>query len=203
MNCKRLRLWAVLLWLPLALFGQWKDRDTWQKPEEIMAAIGVKTGMVIGEAGVGDGYFTFKLSRKVGPTGIIYANEIAERHLKTIERRCRNEGIHNIKTILGRETDPLFPDYQLDMVVMVYVFHHLKRPQEFLENLKPDLKPGAPLVIVEQDPAKTGSSHFLPRKIILERIKSSGYRIRQILDFLEKDTIYIIEPRTVSNLEIP
>jgi ubiquinone/menaquinone biosynthesis C-methylase UbiE len=194
MKKKWLVLLAGLIGLHLVLFNQWIDRDSWQEPEKVMDALGIKPGMVIGEAGVGSGYFTFKLSKRVGPGGKIYANEIAGRHLKTIERRCRREGIHNIETILGTETDPLFPDGELDMVIMVYVFHHLSRPKAFLKSIKPDLKPGAPVVILEQEPQKTGSTHFLPRGTILKHIDNAGYRVKEILEFLKKDTIYVIEP---------
>ena len=111
------------------------SRDQWQQPERVMDAIGVKAGMIIGEAGAGRGYFTFKLSGWVGSTGKIYANEIDPHHLETIKQKCIERNIFNIETILGEEGDPLFPDGQLDMVIMVYVFHHLLSPTEFLQNI--------------------------------------------------------------------
>ena len=171
------------------------SRDQWQQPERVMDAIGVKAGMIIGEAGAGRGYFTFKLSGWVGSTGKIYANEIDPHHLETIKQKCIERNIFNIETILGEEGDPLFPDGQLDMVIMVYVFHHLLSPTEFLQNIARDLKPGATVVLLEQDPQKTGSTHFLPRKQVLKLIDMANYKIVRILEFLEKDTIYILKPK--------
>ncbi len=176
------------------LFPSPQNRDRWQQPEKVMDEIGVKTGMVIGEAGVGKGYFTFKLSKRVGPSGKIFANEIRQDLLDQINKKCRNQNITNIETILGETADPLFPDRQLDMVVMIYVFHHLNVPVEFMQNLKKDLKPGATVVILEQDPLKTGSSHFLPRRDVIRLIEESGFEIVKTLDFLEKDTIFITKP---------
>lgn len=179
------------------------DRDSWQRPEKVMDVIGVKPGMVIGEAGAGRGYFTFKLAKRVGDTGKIYANDISRRALNYIQGRCRREGIDNIEIILGEVENPLFPKSQMDMVIMVYVFHHLKRPVEFLKNIKPSLKPGAPLVILEQDPEKSDEAigHFLKKEVILDKVKESGYELVWIETFLPKDNIYIYRSIDVQSSE--
>ncbi len=75
------------------LFGQ--SRDTWQQPEKVMDKIGVKPGMVIGEAGAGHGYFTFKLAERVETEGKIYANDISQTALDAINL----SSIKNIHTV--------------------------------------------------------------------------------------------------------
>ena len=51
-------------------------RDKRMQPQRIMDSLRVKEGTIIGEAGAGEGYFTFCLSKRVGETGKIYANDI-------------------------------------------------------------------------------------------------------------------------------
>ena len=85
-----------------------------------------------GEAGAGRGYFTFKLARRVGRSGIVYANDIDEAALAQIESRCRSEGIQNIETVVGEIEDPRFPEEGLDLVIMVYALH------DFAERLLGD-----------------------------------------------------------------
>lgn len=190
-----------------SIAGDERDRDQWQQPEKVMDSVGVKPGMVIGEAGAGRGYFTFKLAKRVGDTGKIFANEIVERHLQYIDDRCRREGIQNIETVLGEIEDPIFPKGKLDMVFMVYVFHHLDRPIEFLRNIVPSLKPHATVVLVERDPDKwppgnknddrsyDSSRHdFMPNHIVLRRIEEAGYTLVKKETFLERDNIYVICP---------
>lgn len=169
------------------------NRDARLQPEKLMDAIGVKPGMVIGEAGAGEGYFTFKLSRRVGETGRVYANDIVERVLKVIERRSEREGISNITTILGEVEDPLFPKGALDMVFMIAAFHDFERKVEWLKNVKPYLKPGGTLVIVEWDSEKTGrsNSHLMTKDEILETVKKSGFKLDRIETFLPNHNIYI------------
>ena len=173
------------------------DREIWQPPGQIMDAVGVRAGMRIGEAGAGEGYLTFHLARRVGESGVIYANEISESDLETIRDRARSEGLNNIVTVLGGIEDPLFPEKDLDMIIMVYVLHHLDRPIEFLQNLEPYLKPGARVVIVEKN-HNIDRSHppqFMTNRQILETIEDSGYELERTETFLPRDTIYIYRIR--------
>lgn len=169
------------------------SRDARVQPEKLMDAIGVKPGMVIGEAGAGEGYFTFKLSHRVGETGRVYANDIVPRVLKVIEGRSQREGISNITTVLGEVEDPLFPKGALDMVFMIAAFHDFERKVEWLKNVQPCLKPGGTLVIVEWDPEKTGrsSGHLMTKDEILETVKKSGFKLDRIETFLPNHNIYI------------
>jgi tRNA A58 N-methylase Trm61 len=173
------------------------DRETWQPPEQIMDAVGVREGMRIGEAGAGEGYLTFHLARRVGDRGVVYANEISEGDLETIRNRARREDVDNIVTVLGETEDPLFPERDLDMVIMVYVLHHLDRPIEFLQNLEGYLKPDAPVVIIEKN-HNTERSHppqFMTGRQVLEAIEESGYELEKTETFLPRDTIYIYRVR--------
>ena len=169
------------------------DRETWQPPEQIMDAVGIRAGMRIGEAGAGEGYLTFHLARRVGGRGVVFANEISEGDLETIRDRAGREGVNNIVTVLGEIEDPLFPEKDLDMVIMVYVLHHLDRPIEFLQSLEAYLAPGAPVGIIEKNHYEDRSHppQYMTRRQILETIEDSGYTLERTETFLVRDTIYI------------
>ncbi len=188
------QIYITLIFISLLKFSIFsQDRDTWQQPEKVMDVIDVKKGMVIGEPGAGEGYFTFKLAKKVGKSGKIYANDINESKLETINERAKTENINNIKTILGNVSDPLFREIKMDMIIMVYVLHDLEKPVEFLKNLKSNLKPKAKLVILEQEPEKTGDYHFIEQKSLLKIVKDAGFRLHRTETFLAKDNIYIFK----------
>ena len=178
-------------------FDRDADRETWQPPDQIMDAVGVRAGMRIGEAGAGEGYLTFHLARRVGDRGLVYANEISEADLETIRNRAQREGVENIATVLGEIEDPLFPEKDLDMVIMVYVLHHLDRPIEFLQNLEGYLKPDAPVVIIEKnhDTERSHPPQFMTGRQVLETIEESGYELEKTETFLPRDTIYVYRVR--------
>jgi len=190
----RLGFFVVFLLVSLCLILHADVRDTWHQPDKVMDAVGVKPGMIIGEVGAGHGYFTFHISRRIGESGKIYANDIASRALASIRSKCEREGITNIETIVGEVEDPLLPKGILDMVFIVNAFHDLAKPVELLNNLVPSLKPDAPVVIIDRDPEKTRDpgGHFLTKEEILEKIEESDFELDRIETFLTQHSIYVI-----------
>ncbi|NQU85571.1 MAG: class I SAM-dependent methyltransferase, partial [Mariniphaga sp.] len=97
------------------------NREEWQPPEEVLNAIGIETGMIIGEIGAGRGYMTFPLLERVGPEGKVYANDISIRDLNYLKEKAKREGFTNLETIEGKVDDPVFPVNELNLMIMVYV----------------------------------------------------------------------------------
>ncbi len=183
---------CLLVATSVTTLGQ-ADRETWQPPERIMDAIGVEPKMRIGEAGAGTGYFTFPLAGRVGPEGVVYANDISTSSLDVIRDRADAEGLVNIEIVVGAVEDPLFPETDLDMVVMVYVLHMLEKPVEFLRNVRKYMRPGARLVIIERNGTRDRAHYpsFMTKKQVLETMDGTGYTLDRTETFLPRDTIYI------------
>jgi len=186
----RTALAVIVSTLPAAALDD-AARDVELQPERVMDAIGIRPGMVIGEAGAGRGYFTFKLARRVGDAGRVYANDIDAGALEHVRERCRNEGVRNIQTVLGEVADPLFPARALDLVMMVYALHDFAEPQAFLEKLKESLKPGATVVILDRDPDATGERHFMTRERLLALFAASGYALSREERFVERHILLV------------
>jgi ubiquinone/menaquinone biosynthesis C-methylase UbiE len=171
-----------------------RDRDL--QPERILDVIKLRDGMKAGEAGASYGYFTFKMSRRVGNKGIVYANDIDKNALTQIEEKCKAEIIANVRTVLGAVEDPLFPEKDLDMVVVFDCLFEFSAPAEWMRNTRKYIKPGGQLVIVDPDPTKIGSTgHFLSRKQIIDFAAESGYEPIKVEDsFLKSHMIIILQP---------
>src|SRR5215472_13901894 len=52
------------------------QRDTWQRPSDVIAALDLQEGSVVADLGSGAGYFTLKLSPIVGPSGKVVAVDL-------------------------------------------------------------------------------------------------------------------------------
>jgi ubiquinone/menaquinone biosynthesis C-methylase UbiE len=185
---------AVLAAVTPATAEENARRDAQLQPERVMDAIGVRPGMIVGEAGAGRGYFTFKLARRVGVSGKVYANDIDRSALDDLRQTCRGEKIDNIETVVGEVDDPLFPVAGLEVVVMVYAIHDFARPAAFLANLKKYLKPGGAVVVLDQNPDATGDRHFLTRERLVALFGESGYELARDERFLEKDLLLVFRP---------
>jgi ubiquinone/menaquinone biosynthesis C-methylase UbiE len=147
--------------------------------------------MVIAEVGAGRGYFTLKLARRVGPDGVVYANDIDAAALRELEGRIRDASLDNVVTVRGEVEDPLLPDRSLDMVFMVYALHDFDRPVALLRNLRRCLDVHTTVVVLDEDPEVTGDHHFLSVERVRELFAKAGYEEVPTEDFLERDLLLV------------
>jgi ubiquinone/menaquinone biosynthesis C-methylase UbiE len=172
-----------------------KEYNEWQPPEKIMDALGVKEGMVIGEIGAGGGRFTVWFADRVGESGKVYANDIDMAALLHLKKRCQKLKFTNVIPRIGKGTDPNIPSGALDIAFMIGTYHHLDKPVELIRNIIPTLKPDGLLVIVENDPEKSGwTSHTTPKDILIAQVSQAGFELVKIDTFLERDNIYFFQP---------
>jgi SAM-dependent methyltransferase len=134
------------------------DRAAWQKPEQIMDTLKIADGAKVADIGAGAGFFTIRLARRVGPNGVVYAQDIQPQMIEAIKRRVTREGLRNIETRLGAENDPNLPARVLDAVLVVDSYQEVleKDRVAFLRNLALALKPGGRLGIVNYKPGRGG-----------------------------------------------
>ncbi|MGE5815317.1 MAG: class I SAM-dependent methyltransferase [Acidobacteriota bacterium] len=125
------------------------DRDAWQKPEQIMDALGIADGATVADLGAGGGWFTVRLARRVGPTGLVYAEDVQPQMIESIRRRVEREGLKNVQTVHGTAIDPRLPPSAVDAVLIVETYNELEDPVALLRNVARALKPRGRLGIVE------------------------------------------------------
>ena len=170
--------------------------DSWNLDiERAMDAAGVAPGMVVGEAGAGDGYFTLPMARRVGPAGAVYANDISTRALDRLASSARREGLAHIQVVVGGVDDPRFPRQDLELVVIVHAFHDFSQPVEWLRNVRKYLKPGAAVAIIDRDPAQGGGDHFWPRERILGYADHAGFEMTKLDDGISQHLVIVLKPR--------
>ncbi len=125
------------------------DRDAWQKPDQIMDALGVADGSAVADLGAGGGWFTIRLAHRVGPNGVVYAEDIQREMIDATRRRVGREGLTNVRTVLGTSDDPRLPADSLDAALIVEAYHEMKDPVALFRNVAQSLKPSGRLGIVE------------------------------------------------------
>jgi len=141
------------------------DRDDWQQPDQVMDHLGIFEGAHVADIGAGGGWFTIRLAHRVGPRGIVYAEDIQKPMIESIGRRVKREGLANVKTVLGTPTDPhLQPG--LDAVLMVGVYTQIGDPVGLLKQIARALGPKGQLGIVDFKPNGSGG----PGPALEERI---------------------------------
>jgi ubiquinone/menaquinone biosynthesis C-methylase UbiE len=173
----------------------WKVRDDWEKPQEVMDVLGIKAGSVVADVGAGEGYFTFHLAARVGSTGKVYAEDILDDRLDKIRSRAGKEKLSQIETIHGETDDPRLPSERSDVVLISNAYHEMRDYDKMLKGIFRALKPGGLLAIIDA-PAKPGKPrdsyydrHRIPEKLVREDTARNGFTfLRQLPTFTPPDS---------------
>jgi 2-polyprenyl-3-methyl-5-hydroxy-6-metoxy-1,4-benzoquinol methylase len=151
-----------------------EHRDSLNEAGEIARLLELKPGMAVGDIGAGSGYHTVRLSRLVGPTGSVVAEDVRRDYLVGLAKRTESLGLTNVKFALGEPHDPRLPASSLDAAILVHMYHEIAQPYAFLYNLAPAMKPGARVGIVDLE-LRT-SQHGTPIELLRCELTAVGYR---------------------------
>jgi ubiquinone/menaquinone biosynthesis C-methylase UbiE len=134
------------------------DRALWQKPDLVMDLLHIADGSRVADIGAGAGWFTMRLARRVGPNGIVYAQDLQREMTIAIARRVKRENLDNVQVIQGLEDSVNLPrDVVLDAVLVVDVYPELKGDRvQFLRSLAASLQPKGRIGIVNYKPGSGG-----------------------------------------------
>jgi predicted methyltransferase len=124
-------------------------RDATERPQELVDAMALKPGSTVADIGTGIGYMLPYLSRAVGPSGRVLAEDIFDDFLAAAKQRATEQKIANIAFIKGTETDPRLPDGGVDMILALDSYHHYDYPEKMLAGFVRSLRNGGRLVVVE------------------------------------------------------
>jgi SAM-dependent methyltransferase len=151
-----------------------EHRDSLNEAGEIARLLELKPGMTVGDIGAGSGYHTVRLSRLVGPTGSVVAEDVTRDYLVELARRAETLKLANVKFALGEPHDPRLPASSLDAALLVHMYHEIAQPYAFLYNLAPALKPGALIGVVDLE--LPTSKHGTPIELLRCELTAVGYR---------------------------
>jgi predicted methyltransferase len=131
------------------------DRDEWQQPDRVMDDLHIADGAHVADVGAGGGWFTTRLARRVGPNGVVYAEDVQKQMVEAIDQRAHQEGLTNVHTILSSTKDPMLPG-NLDAVLIVDAYGQLADPIEVLQHIARSLSPTGRLGIIDFTSAGAG-----------------------------------------------
>jgi len=151
-----------------------EHRDSLNEAGEIARLLELKPGMTVGDIGAGAGYHTVRLSRLLGPTGSVVAEDVTRDYLMELARRVERLKLTNVKLALGEPQDPRLPASSLDAAILVHMYHEIAQPYAFLYNLAPALKPGARVGIVDLE--RPTAEHGTPIELLRCELAAVGYR---------------------------
>jgi arsenite methyltransferase len=164
------------------------SRDAWQKPEEVVAALGLRSGDSIADIGAGSGYFALRFAHRVGPEGRVFAVDVEPGMILHLDHGIRDAGAWNVRTILADPDDPLLPEASLDWVFICDTWHHIGKQDAYLSILSKVLKPGGRIVMIDFQkrdlPVGPPVSMKIARDDLVRQMDRAGFRLETEHTFL-------------------
>ena len=164
-----------------------ESRDPHSKPEQVYDFVGFEAGDTVVDLLAGTGYKTFLLSKRVGPTGRIYAEKATER----LRGRVENGDLRDAGNVSFVEGLAELPEDAVDGALLVRAYHLMREPMMELAELWQGLRPGGVLGIVEaridRPRGHDTTSHRMGEKTIIEQLQAAGFEYLGESELLRRD----------------
>ena len=154
-------------------------RDEWQKPHEVIQALGLRSDEVIADIGAGTGYFSQRFARHAGK---VYAVDIEPKLLEKIKASDK------IETVVAAGDDPKLKPGSGDTVFFCNVLHHIDNRAAYWTKVAAALKPGGRIVVLEFHkkplPVGPGPGMKIDQAVMVQELQAAGFKVSKEHGFL-------------------
>ncbi|GAB7017060.1 class I SAM-dependent methyltransferase [Methanogenium cariaci] len=140
-------------------------RNMANPPEKLLDKIGIENDMVVVDYGCGPGSYIKYASAMAGAGGRVYAADIHELAIASVQKLIQKEGLKNVVPVQVNGYSSPIDDNTADLIYALDMFHSIGDPDAFLRELHRIVKPGGMLVI---------DDGHQPREEAKEKILHSG-----------------------------
>jgi ubiquinone/menaquinone biosynthesis C-methylase UbiE len=162
----------------------WLVRDNREQEEHcetLLKALKLQPGQVVCDMGCGNGYYTLPMAKLIGKTGRVLAVDIQPEMLHMLDLRAKEARIFNVKPIQSTVVDPKLPEGEVDLILLVDVYHEFSHPEQMLAAMRKALKPSGRVALVEfrlEDPeVPIKLEHKMSKEQIMKEFPPNGFKL--------------------------
>ncbi|WP_299124705.1 methyltransferase domain-containing protein [uncultured Tenacibaculum sp.] len=156
-----------------------KDRDSWQKPKDVLALIGDLKNKKVLDIGAGTGYFSFKM---VDAGANVIASDVDNDFIEILNHKRKEKKVSS-KAMEIRKIPFNTPDLkkeEVDIVLIVDTYHHIENRVDYFKKVKFGMQPNGKLIIVDYKKDKSitdGPSYEMRIKEsdVIQELKKAGF----------------------------
>lgn len=126
-----------------------ESREREEEPAKLIESLGIRPGQTACDLGCGNGFYTLKLSAAVGPQGKVWAVDIQPEMIDLLEQRLKARKRTNVEAVVSTAIDPKLPEGELDLLLLVDVYHEFSHPEPMLAAIRKSLAPTGRVALVE------------------------------------------------------
>jgi len=154
-------------------------RDSVNEAQTVMDLAQIAPGMTVADIGAGEGYYTVRLAQRVGARGRVLAQDIDAEAMQRLGLRVERERLDNVSIKPGAVDDPRLPDASFDRIFLVHMYHEVTEPYAFLWRMRPALRPGGRVIVVDLD--RPTGEHGIPPALLFCEFSAVGFRLTQFV----------------------
>lgn len=155
-----------------------ESREVFHARNDVVKALALKPGEQIADIGAGTGLYTRLFAQAVGPTGTVYATDIAPKFLSYIRENAAKDGLKNVQTVLGGDRDTNLKAASVDVAFSSDVYHHFEYPLTMNASIRRALKPNGRLYVLEMEKNGSQTEHVrAPKAVVIAEIEKSGFKL--------------------------
>lgn len=165
--------------------------------EEVVTAAGFRAGETVADIGAGTGIFSVPIARAVGSEGTVLAVEVDEGFLPIIEQKAREQGVSNVRPVLGQFTDPRLPQRDIDVAFFHDVLHHIEQREAYILTLATYMQPGSRIVVVDYNGDVQGIPHANQPEMVIRPAEvarwmdAAGFDVTREIDMFD-DKFFVV-----------
>ncbi len=126
-----------------------ESREIYAARMEVLKACEIVPGSRIADIGAGTGIFTRLFANQTGPTGWVYAIDIAPRLIQHINQQSQSNNQPNVTAVLCQENSVNLPPESIELAFVCDTYHHFEYPISTLASIHSALKPGGRFVVID------------------------------------------------------
>ncbi len=177
----------------------WLERATRieeEHPDELMAALPIETGMLVVDIGCGSGYYARRLAAAVGPEGSVLCNDIQPQMLRIAAGFAADAEVTNMTTVLGTQSDARLPEAEVDLMLLVDVYHEFSAPEAMLQSMRGALAPDGVIALAEFRLEGRSARHIkLEHRMSIDQVMKewlpAGYELVERVDSLPTQHLFL------------
>ena len=191
--------------------SQWADRfehegrGIFDNRYRILDEMNLQPGKNVADIGAGSGLMSRLIAQRVGPTGTVYAVDIAKNMVDHIAKTVVDQGISNLRPVLGDVRSPRLEPQSVDVVCIIDSYHHFEYPKEMLAEIRKALRPDGMLVLVDFKRVEGVSQPFILQMVragqgtFMDEFKDAGFDlVERIDDFMPENYMMKFKVRQAS-----
>lgn len=171
-------------------------RDEWQKPEQVLEALGLKPSSIVADIGAGTGYFAARIAKHV-PEGKVFAADIEQDMVRYLGQRAEREHLANLVPVQAAADGANLPE-PVDLILVVDTYHHIGNRTQYFAKLQASLRPGGRLVIIDfkaDSPNGPPPRHRIAPEKVAEELAAAGYGLVETQTILPRQYFLVFQKR--------